>query len=54
MKVENTSKGVHVIETSKDPYVTDLIREHAKAIEGFIREGHAEAMKDHSLPAKRN
>ena len=54
LKVENTAKGVHVVETSGDPYVAELIRAHARVIDAFIKEGHSEAMKNHAVPAKRN
>jgi hypothetical protein len=50
MTVENTPKGVHVIETSKDPRVADLIRAHGSAVDGFVKEGMPGMMKMHPVP----
>ena len=47
---EDTTNGVRVTETSDDPYVAQLIQEHAKAVTGFVQSGFAEAMKNHALP----
>lgn len=47
---ENTEKGVRVTETSKDPYVVNLIQTHAKVVSGFVERGFAEAMKNHAIP----
>jgi hypothetical protein len=44
MKIENTAKGVRVIETSTDAKVVDLIREHARKVDGFVKEGHTAVM----------
>jgi hypothetical protein len=49
MEVRRTAKGVRVIETSEDPYVTKLIKQHAEVIGLFIANGRAEAMKDHPV-----
>lgn len=54
MKHEDTEKGVKVIETSEDPYVATLIQEHAKVVSKFVERGHAEAMKNHAVPAGKN
>jgi uncharacterized protein len=40
-KVTLTEKGVHVVSTSKDKYVVNLIREHAKLVDGFVARGMA-------------
>ena len=52
MKVEKTAKGVHVIETSKDPYVAKLIKAHAKVVSGFVKKGFGEARTMHPVPKK--
>lgn len=52
MTVERTEKGVKVTETSDDPYVTGLIRAHAAVVTKFVENGHAEARKNHPVPAK--
>ena len=44
MKIENTPKGVQVIETSTDPNVVALIRQHAKKVDSFVKEGRPAAM----------
>lgn len=53
MKLKKTQKGVHVIETSKDPYVVKLLQKHAQVVSLFIKNGHAEARKNHSLPNRK-
>ena len=52
MKHQPTEKGVRVVETSADPYVVKLIQAHAEVVSLFIRNGRAEAMKDHDVPAR--
>lgn len=47
-----TPRGVRVTETSSDPYVVKLIQAHADVLNAFIRNGHAEAMKNHDVPAR--
>ena len=54
MKHEDTEKGVKVIETSQDPYVAKLVKEHAKVVSKFVERGFAEAMKNHAVPGKPN
>jgi hypothetical protein len=49
MDVKRTPKGVRVIETSDDPYVAKLIKQHADVIGLFIQNGRSEAMKDHPV-----
>ena len=51
-RVRRTAKGVHVVETSQDPYVAKLIQAHAEVVNGFIANGHAEMMKDHPVPPR--
>jgi hypothetical protein len=50
MTVEHTEKGVRVRETSKDAYVVKLLQEHAKVVDLFIKNGHAELPRNHKLP----
>lgn len=52
MKVEPTTRGVRVIETSTDAYVAKLIRAHADVISLFLANGHAEVMKNHAVPVR--
>lgn len=47
-----TDKGVRVTETSTDPYVVKLIQAHARVVDAFVKNGRAEAMKNHDLPPK--
>jgi hypothetical protein len=49
---ELTPAGIKVVETSGDPYVVKLIQAHAEVLNLFIKNGHAEAMKNHAVPAK--
>jgi hypothetical protein len=39
-----TAKGVAVTETSRDPNVVKAIREHAREVSGFVRDGMAAMM----------
>lgn len=50
MQVEETEKGVRVVETSDDPFVARLIQAHADVVSAFVKHGHAEAMKNHPVP----
>ncbi|MCA9198716.1 MAG: hypothetical protein KDA87_14305 [Planctomycetales bacterium] len=50
MKFEETEKGVKVTETSADPYVATLIKEHAKVVSNFVKHGFDEAHKNHPVP----
>ncbi len=50
MTMENTEKGLRVVETSKDPYVAKLIQQHARVLDAFLANGHEEVMKNHALP----
>ena len=47
---EKTAKGAKVTETSKDPYVAKLLQAHAEVVSLFLKNGHAEVMKNHELP----
>ena len=51
-RYELTPTGVHVTETSRDPYVVKLLHAHAAVVDAFIANGHAEMMRDHPLPAR--
>jgi hypothetical protein len=51
MAVEETTGGVLVVETSDDPQVELLIRQHAlRAVSQFVAEGMARAMRPTPLP----
>lgn len=47
---EKTPKGAKVVETSKDPYVAKLLQAHAEVVSLFLKNGHAEVMKNHEVP----
>ncbi|MGE3959497.1 MAG: hypothetical protein AB7H96_22475 [Vicinamibacterales bacterium] len=42
-----TEKGLRVVETSTDPAVAVLLHKHAATVDGFIKNGRPEMMKDH-------
>jgi hypothetical protein len=51
MHVENVPDGVRVVETSRDPQVAMLIRQHARrAVSEFVRDGMDRAMEPTPLP----
>ena len=51
IQIEETGKGVHVVETSDDPEVVKLIRQHAnKAVSEFVEKGMPRAMEGTPLP----
>lgn len=50
MSVENTEKGVRVIETSDDPTVVALIQAHAAVVSKFVAHGFEEAHRNHPVP----
>jgi hypothetical protein len=52
MRVENTPKGVRIIETSDDAYVVSLIQSHAQVVSAFVSDGFQEAQKTHAVPGK--
>jgi uncharacterized protein len=47
-----TPRGIRVTETSTDPYVVKLIQAHAEVLNLFIKNGRAEAMKNHEVPPR--
>lgn len=49
---ELTATGIKVVETSTDPYVVKLIQAHAEVLNQFIKNGRAEAMRNHDVPVK--
>ena len=52
LKLEDTPKGLKVIETSDDPYVARLIQAHARVVDAFIANGMEEVHREHEVPAK--
>jgi hypothetical protein len=51
LRIEEVRGGVRVVETSDDPQVTLLIRQHARrAVSEFVRFGMARAMRATPLP----
>jgi uncharacterized protein YdcH (DUF465 family) len=50
MEISETENGVAVTETSKDPYVVELIKSHAKVVTGFTERGFEEARENHEPP----
>ncbi len=50
LNVTATPKGVHVIETSNDPYTVKLIQTHARVVSLFVKNGQQEVRKNHSVP----
>jgi hypothetical protein len=52
MDVAKTEKGVHVVETSEDPYVVKLIQAHAQVVNLFVAHGFSEARQNHVPPEK--
>jgi hypothetical protein len=51
MTHQMTPRGIKVIETSADAYTVTLIQAHADVLDLFIKNGHAEVMKNHEVPA---
>ena len=47
---ENTDKGVKATYTAEDPFVVMLVREHAKLVSRFIKNGMDEIHKPYKLP----
>ena len=53
MRIEDIEGGVRVRETSDDPSLTQLIRQHAiRGVGECVAEGHARARTATPLPAK--
>jgi len=51
MEVENTERGVSVVETSDDAFTAKLIQAHAQVVSGFVKRGFEEAHENHEVPA---
>lgn len=51
MKLTVTPKGVHMIETSDDPFTVKLIQAHARVVSLFIKNGQQEVRKNHPVPS---
>ena len=51
LEVENTERGVRVVETSDDPAVVALIQAHAAVVSQFVARGLDEAHRNHAVPA---
>ena len=47
MNITYTDKGLRVVETSTDPAVAVLLHKHAETVNGFIKNGMPEMMKNH-------
>lgn len=52
MVIEMTEKGVSVTETSDDPQVVKLIKQHAKVVSGFAKRGFEEARENHPVESE--
>jgi hypothetical protein len=52
MLIEETPRGLRVVETSTDAYAVKLIQAHAEVVSLFLANGHAEVMKNHAVPEK--
>ena len=52
LKLEETPKGLKVIETSDDAYVAKLIQAHARLVDAFIANGMDEVHREHAVPSK--
>ncbi|MEK6480442.1 hypothetical protein WJR50_23060 [Catalinimonas sp. 4WD22] len=51
MQIENTERGVYVLETSDNPQVVKLIQQHAqRAVSEFVEQGMSRAMEATPLP----
>ncbi|HKQ60070.1 MAG TPA: hypothetical protein VJS92_02220 [Candidatus Polarisedimenticolaceae bacterium] len=51
-RVEETGRGVRVVETSTDPYVVKLVQARADVMDRFLKDGPAELQRRHELPAR--
>ena len=52
LKLEETPKGLKVIETSDDPYVARLIQAHARVVDLFMANGMEEVHREHEVPKR--
>ncbi|MBL8811754.1 MAG: DsrE family protein [Planctomycetaceae bacterium] len=50
MSVENTEKGVRVVETSTHPFGVRLVQAHAVVVTRFVERGFDEAHESHAVP----
>ncbi|MBD3673966.1 MAG: hypothetical protein HUJ26_10625 [Planctomycetaceae bacterium] len=50
MVAKPTDKGLMVIETSNNPQVVKMIQAHAEVVSLFLKNGPAEARKNHAVP----
>jgi hypothetical protein len=53
LDITPTGKGVRVRETSTDPAVIALIKQHAGVVSGYAREGFAESARAHEVKEPR-
>ncbi len=51
LKLEKLDTGVRVVETSNDPHAIRLIQAHARAVDGFVKDGMDAMHRKHSVPA---
>lgn len=51
LQLEDTPKGLKVIETSDDPFVAKLIQAHARVVDAFIANGMDEVHREHEVPS---
>jgi hypothetical protein len=52
VSVEPLANGIHVIETSDDPYTVKLLQEHAGVVDLFIARGMSEMHREHAAPKR--
>ena len=50
MEISPVENGIAVLETSYDPFVSELIKEHARVVSLFVQYGHEEARRAHPAP----
>lgn len=50
MEISLVENGIAVLETSYDPFVAELIKEHARVVSLFVQYGHEEARRAHPAP----
>lgn len=50
LKLEKLDSGVRVVETSTDPYAVRLIQAHARAVDGFVKDGMGAMHRTHPVP----
>lgn len=52
IRLEETPKGLKVIQTSDDPYVARLVQAHARLVDAFIANGMEEIHREHAVPSR--